>query len=214
MDIPDQLSCIILSAGNSGRMGMHKALLPFGKQNLTFLEKITESYSSAGIHQVIVVVNSSLYKTLNSVTLAFPDKVKLVVNRYPEKGRFFSLQTGLYFVGAGSYVFIQNADNPFVEPDVLRNMIEKREEAAVVVPVFSGKAGHPVLLNPIVCESIKTSKSPDCRLDFFLRDFSSCAVESDNNRILVNINTPSDYKREFETGISGPEFSQKIATKL
>ena len=184
---------------------MHKALLPFGDENLTFLEKIVGSYLSAGIHQVIIVVNSSLYKLIKAGPLALPEEVKLVVNLHPENGRFYSLQTGLRVVAAGSYVFIQNADNPFVEPDVLRNLIEKRKEASVVVPVFSGKAGHPVLISPEVCSSILKSEIQDTRLDFFLRDFPSQFVESDNNRILININTPGDYRREFDTGISGPD---------
>jgi molybdenum cofactor cytidylyltransferase len=201
MDIPDLISCIILSAGNSGRMGMHKALLPFGDENLTFLEKITQSYHQAGINQVIVVLNEALYNLLKTRKIALPGEVEIVVNPHPEKGRFFSLQTGLSKVMAGSHVFIQNADNPFTEPVLLADMIENRAKAGVIFPSYSGKAGHPVLINASVCESARMCLNPDIRLDYFLRDFPSFFVESDNCRILVNINTPSDYRREFEGSI-------------
>lgn len=198
MDTRERICCIILSAGNSGRMGMHKALLPFGDENLTFLEKIVGSYLSAGIHQVIIVVNSSLYKLIKAGPLALPEEVKLVVNSHPENGRFYSLQTGLKHVGAGSYVFVQNADNPFTEPGLLLNMIDNRTKAGVIIPSYSGKSGHPVLLNPVICESVLQCNNPGTRLDYFLRGFPSYIVESDNSRILVNINTPADYRREFE----------------
>ncbi len=205
MDIPDQLSCIILSAGNSGRMGIHKVLLPFGDEDVTFLEKIVASYASAGIHQVIIVVNSSLYELIKAGTPALPEEVKLIVNPNPERGRFSSLQTGLGSVGAGSHVFIQNADNPFTEPELLLKMIENRAKAGVILPCFCGKAGHPVLINPFICRSILSCNNPESRLDYFLRDFPSFFVESDNDRILININTHADYSKVFESGISFPE---------
>jgi molybdenum cofactor cytidylyltransferase len=192
------VSCVILSAGDSGRMGMHKALLPFGHEKMAFLEKISASYQQAGIDQQIVVINKSLHRILKSTRLSLPAEVEFVINPYPENGRFYSLQSGMMKVGAGSYVFIQNADNPFTEPELLINMIENKTKAGVITPCFAGKAGHPVLINPVVCESIRACKNPDARLDYFLRDFPSFNVESNNSRILVNINTPADYTKEFE----------------
>ncbi|MHC1778574.1 MAG: NTP transferase domain-containing protein [Lentimicrobium sp.] len=201
MDAPERLCCIILSAGNSGRMGMHKALLPFGHEKMTFLEKISASYQQAGIDRQIVVINKSLHRLFKSTRLSLSAEVEIVVNPYPENGRFYSLQAGMMKVGAGSYVFIQNADNPFSEPELLVNMIENRTKAGVIIPSYSGKTGHPVLINPVVCESIRLCKNPDTRLDYFLSDFPSFSIESNNRRILVNINTPDDYSREFDGGI-------------
>ncbi len=201
MDIQERICCIILSAGNSGRMGMHKALLPFGQEKMTFIEKITASYQQAGIEKQIVVVNKSLHNFLEFTQLSLPSEVEIVMNPYPENGRFFSLQTGLRYVGAESFVFIQNADNPFTEPELLIKMIENRTKAGVIIPCHCGKAGHPVLINPFICRSILSCNNPDTRLDYFLRDFPSFFIESDNNRILVNINSPADYRREFERSI-------------
>ena len=99
---------------------------------------------------------------------------------------------------AGSSVFIQNADNPFAETELLLKMIENRANAGVIIPDFSGMAGHPVLINPTFCGSILRCDNPFTRLDYFLRDFPGLGFESDNGRILVNINTPADYRREFE----------------
>jgi CTP:molybdopterin cytidylyltransferase MocA len=191
------VSCIILSAGDSGRMGMPKALLPFGNQKLTFLEKILQSYRQAGINQIVVVVNSGLLRQINDLKL--PESIQVVENLHPEKGRFYSLQTGMKYVKTGSHVFIQNVDNPFIDQRVLNLMIENINGALVILPAFSGKAGHPVLIHPDVCESIIRSESLEARIDCFLQDFPSLKVEVNDPGILANVNTPEDYRKAFDT---------------
>ncbi len=191
------VSCIILSAGDSGRMGMHKALLPFGKLKLTFLEKIIQSYRQAGINQIVVVVNSGLLRQINDLNLKLPGSVQIVENLHPEKGRFYSLQTGLRYVKTGSHVFIHNVDNPFIDKRVLKLMLENINSALVILPAFSGKAGHPVLIPPDVCELINKSECLEARIDCFLMDFPSSKIEVYDHGIFANINTPEDYRKAF-----------------
>lgn len=192
------VSCIILSAGDSGRMGVHKALLPFNKQKLTFLEKIIKSYQQAGINQIVVVVNSGLLWQINNLNLKLPGSVQVVENLHPEKGRFYSLQTGLKYVKTGSHVFIQNIDNPFIDKGVLNLMFENINGSMVVYPAFSGKAGHPVLIHTDVCELLDKSVCLEARIDFFLKDFPSSKIEVNDPGILVNINTPEEYRKAFD----------------
>jgi molybdenum cofactor cytidylyltransferase/nicotine blue oxidoreductase len=191
------VSCIILSAGDSGRMGMHKAMLPFGNQKLTFLEKIIKSYRHAGINQIVVVVNSGLLRQIIDMKLKLPAGIQIVENLHPEKGRFYSLQTGLKYVKTGSHVFIQNIDNPFIDQKVLNLMLEYINGALIAHPVFSGKTGHPVLIHPDVCESIISSECLDARIDCFLKDYPSLKIEVNDPGIFANINTPEDYMEAF-----------------
>lgn len=195
------VSCIILSAGDSGRMGTHKALLPFGRQKVSFLEQILQVYSQAGMDEMVVVVNSDLLRILNELKPELPEQVRITENPHPEKGRFYSLQTGLKHVTADACVFIQNIDNPFIDRETLHNMLKNLHRAQVILPAFTGKTGHPVLVHPEVCRSILSSPNPDARLDSFLKDFSSVAIEVENPRILANVNTPEDYEDWFDLTI-------------
>lgn len=192
-------SCIILSAGGSGRMGMHKALLGFGDEQVTFLEKITKAYAKAGIAQTIVVVNNDLHKSIiaDQPGPDLPGNVRIVINARPELGRFNSLLIGMGFVKAGSHVFFQNVDNPFVDLLLLKEMIAQKDRAEVVVPMFSGVTGHPVLIGPLLCKAMAGCDDPEMRIDQFLKKFSFFEVESSDRSILVNINTLSDYNNEF-----------------
>ncbi len=193
------ISCIILSAGSSGRMGRHKALLPFGDQKICFLEKLIHAYTESGIDKIVVVVNEELQGLINEHNLKLPDNVLVVVNLHPELGRFHSLKTGLKYITKESFVFIQNADNPFIDSAILGKMIDARDQAGTVVPVSCGKAGHPVLIPPDVCESITRSESLETRIDSFLKDFPSSKIEVNDPGILVNINTQEDYRKVFDT---------------
>lgn len=190
-----QTSCIILSAGSSTRIGMHKALLRYDAEK-TFIEKITETFNLAGIEQVIVVVNSELFKLISESSLALSRKVKLLVNDKPELGRFYSLQTGVKLITTGNYCFFQNIDNPFTSQAMLRELILHKNEAEVIMLTFKDKAGHPVLFNPLVAQKIRSEKNNDLRIDHFLRKFKIKYIESLDNNILININTLKQYHSE------------------
>jgi molybdenum cofactor cytidylyltransferase len=187
-----QTSCVILSAGSSARMGSHKALLKFDSEK-TFIQKITETYLLAGIDEVIVVVNSELFKVINESSLALSGKVKLVVNDKPELGRFYSLQTGIKQLKPGNSCFFQNIDNPFTIIELLDELILHKNEADVIVPTFQNKAGHPVLINASVIQEIKIGIDYDVRIDLFLKQFAEKRIGIQSSKILLNINSKEDY---------------------
>jgi len=187
-------SAIILSAGNSERMGKHKALLAFDK-GTTFLQKITETYLLAGIEQVIVVVNSILFDTIKQGDYALSAKILLVINDKPELGRFYSLRTGIKYLLPGNFCFFQNIDNPYTSEALLRELILHKDEAEVIMPTFKGRTGHPVLINSSVKKEIIEARNSDLRIDLFLKRFGAMKVETSDKYILANINLPEDYQQ-------------------
>lgn len=193
------VSCIILSAGSSGRMGTHKALLKFD-ENTTFLEKITTEYLAAGIEKIIVVVSGELHKELIAGKLVFPETVQLVINNKPESGRFHSLQTGVKHIKQDNYCFFQNIDNPFITVGLLYELITLKQDAEVIIPVFQDMAGHPVLLSPLVTRKILQANETDLRIDLFLREFKMKRINTSDERILVNINSLNEY---YSAGFKG-----------
>jgi molybdenum cofactor cytidylyltransferase len=187
-----QTSCIILSAGSSGRMGMHKALLKYD-ENTTFIEKITNEYIKAGIERVIVVVSRDLSEKLSEGKINFPEEVTIVINENPEFGRFYSLQTGAKQLNQQNFCFFQNVDNPFTPSELLLQLHSQKEEAEVIIPTVQNKAGHPVLISPVVMEQILKEKGSDVRIDLFLKKFEVKKIKTSDEKILININSMVEY---------------------
>lgn len=187
-----QTSCIILSAGSSERMGEPKALLKFSKEE-TFIQKITGTYVQCGVQQVIVVVNNELFHSIQEQTVLLGPEVQLVINSFPERGRFFSLQKGAEKLDPGNYCFFQNIDNPFTSAEVLNLLNQFKMDADVILPVYQSKSGHPVLINPAVVQKIIVQSDAEIRIDQFLKSFVCKKIEIGENRILTNINTPVDF---------------------
>jgi molybdenum cofactor cytidylyltransferase len=185
-------SAIILSAGNSVRMGRNKALLKFDSER-TFIQKITETYLQAGIEQVSVVVNKELLKLLNESNPSLFEKILFVINDKPELGRFYSLQTGIKHIKTGNSCFFQNIDNPYTSEVLLRELIIHKDKADVLLPIFQNKTGHPVLISPQIVQGIKAVRDYETRIDEFLKQFTEKRIGISDQRILININSPEEY---------------------
>jgi molybdenum cofactor cytidylyltransferase len=178
-------------------MGKHKALLPHGNQQITFLEKVVRTYVDMGIERIVIVVSNDLNELIRAQKIVLPENAFFVVNHFPERGRFFSLMTGLKYLNDDFPVFIQNIDNPFVNPNLLAEMVRVIDEGDVITPVYQGKSGHPVLINPLVCKAIMEDRNPESRIDHVLAKFIRIPVISEGSSILVNINSPGDYTSAF-----------------
>jgi molybdenum cofactor cytidylyltransferase len=180
-------SVIIPAAGNSGRMGSDKALLPYGN-GLSFAEKLIKSYSEFGTQTVVVVVNKNLdlsgFDTSQLVT---------VLNEHTDWGRSYSIFLGSKKVQNDCTCFLHNIDNPFVGTELLNLLLDTIKPDSYVVPVYHGKGGHPVLLgNGIVGYLQNQDKVFDFRE--VLNQFNRIEVPYNNEQILLNINTPEDYE--------------------
>lgn len=186
------VSCIILSAGSSGRMGGHKALLKFD-ETFTFVEKITNQYISAGIGEVIIVVSSDLNNNLKDKGISFPAEIHIVINSKPESGRIYSLQTGIQHVQECNYCFFQNIDNPFTTVELLQDLNAQKDSADVIIPAFRQKSGHPVLFSPKVAQEIRKAGNSDLRINEFLQMFPQQKVVTTDSNVLININSPEEY---------------------
>ncbi len=188
---------VILAAGFSGRMGVPKLSLPFD-ENQTFTEKIINTYLSAGCKNIVLVVNRQGKEVLKQQK-DFPaeSNVSVVLNAFPERERFYSLQTGLKSLDRVPAVFVQNIDNPFVHPAWLQKLTEALEPGTFVVPHHNGHGGHPVLLSGKIVGDIIASKSYKKNLRDFLQAYPKINCPVADEKILVNINSPAEYRKYF-----------------
>ena len=189
---------VILAAGISKRMGFHKAFLKWNENQL-FIEKIIETYQDSGINEIVVVINQMFldYYTHNNFT--FLQNCSTITNNDLEKGRFYSFLLGCKSVRFSNYTFIQNIDNPFINKELLNLMHKEIEANAIVVPQYKNQSGHPLLLGENVLIKAKQAhyKSYENNMRIFLQQFKKTTVNTNNQRILTNINTKEDYKSHF-----------------
>ena len=192
---PREAGVVILAAGRSERMKELKAFLPYD-ENVRFIEKILSTYSGWGCKEITVVTNPEAMQRMKLAGLV-PSTVTIVVNDHMEFERFYSVKLGLAAIRSSSFCFIQNVDNPFIDSQILDIIYEHRSHEKYVSPVFKGKGGHPVLLNRENISRILNWPVNSAIFKEVLKTMECRVVEMPDDRVLININSPEEYKRFF-----------------
>ncbi len=176
---------VILAAGMSSRAGGFKPELPIGGKPVL----IRAIEGMAGFCGRIIVVGGHeigrirlLVKDLNAV--------ECVENSAYQKGMFTSVKAGLAAVSADR-CFLLPADIPLVPPDVYQSLLSI--DADIVIPVFRGVKGHPVVLSRAILPKI-LSQADDSSLREVIRALGCRLVEVDSEEILIDVDTPEEYE--------------------
>lgn len=192
------VNAIILAGGNSIRFGVPKPFLIFNK-NKTFLEKLVNVYLKFGCKKIVLVINQDhsevFHKTFSE---SFRSKIIIIFNNNTECGRFYSLKLGISSVHDSDFCFIQNIDNPFTDTITLKKLYDNKKDNAFVTPVHLNCGGHPILLSRRILDQIYKETNININIKDFLTQFDKVTIETENNRILANINTPADYDKFFK----------------
>lgn len=191
-----ECSVVILSAGFSSRMKQAKFALKFDEKSI-FLEKIIEEFITFGCREINVVMNKAGIELLKKLDLSFPKNVSIILNKHPERERFYSLQTGLKTFKEQIFTFIHNVDNPFVDQDLLNLLFEQKEKADYIIPVYKGKGGHPILISGSISKQISIDKDYRQNLKDYLKQYNMLKVESLNQLIIRDINNENEYSTLF-----------------
>ena len=137
-------AAVILAAGESRRMGRPKAFLPF--RGGTFLSGIAAALGRR-CSPVIAVFG---FDAARLVAFA-PTTVVGVENPDWELGMLTSLQAGLGAVPKDcDAVLFTLVDHPAVQPATIDALLES--DAAIAIPRFENRRGHPVLIGRRVME--------------------------------------------------------------
>lgn len=95
----------------------------------------------------------------------------------------------------GSFAFINDVDRPMVNIATLIKLLNRKFHSGYLVPEFDRKNGHPLLLGKKVIRSILKRKPEKTKMNEFLRRFERRSVKVNDKGVLININTPEDYKK-------------------
>jgi molybdenum cofactor cytidylyltransferase len=186
---------LVLAAGESSRMGIDKALLPY--RGRTFLETILHNLKEAGVERRAVVLGHHAEEIRRAFKL--PD-AEIVVNRDYRRGQTSSLQAGLRALMNPDFesIVLCLVDHPAVSAEVIRKLLERSQKsgAPVVIPTFQGQPGHPVLINRTLFQEL-LDLGPDQGANIVIRKYrdATCFVETDEPGILLDVDDPETYRR-------------------
>lgn len=180
-------------------MKQQKPFLRFD-DNTFFINKIIENFIEFGCDRIVITINEEVSQW-NEFISQFDNNpsIQFVPNKHPEYERFYSIKTGLEYIGNPDYCFIQNVDNPFIDYDILKIIYLSRTDSGYTVPIYEGKGGHPVLLSKCVIQQIKDENNIDLNLKEFLTRFERINAEVNSGKIHVNINTQEEYDKIFSS---------------
>ncbi|MBI2872204.1 MAG: nucleotidyltransferase family protein [Chloroflexi bacterium] len=188
------VSAVLLAAGESTRMGDHKALLPW--QGTTLLEYQARSLLDGGCTEVVVVLGFQSAR-LRPHVLDDP-RVRSVLNRRYRQGKTASIRAGLRGIDrAAEGVLIVGVDQPR-PPELVAQLLAafRQSGAPLVVPAYRGRRGHPVLFSAgLLPELMRISEEREGLREVVERYRAQrLVVESDCPLVTVNINTPEEYQ--------------------
>lgn len=185
---------LILTAGNSSRMGSPKALLKLGET--TFLERIVNLLQEAGVSPIRIVAGkhfiqiSSRFKNLQEI---------MIRNDHPEKGQLFSLQLGIKELrDQCDGLMMCLVDHPLIQQETFNKLLAKFQETdkEIVIPRFNDRKGHPVIFGAgVFGELLETPLDQGAKPVVRKNNSRVALVEVKDKNILADIDTPEDFKR-------------------
>jgi molybdenum cofactor cytidylyltransferase len=200
------ISAIVLAAGLSTRMGRLKQLLPYGEH--TVIEQVVSVLLATSMDEVLVITGHER-AAVETVVARWP--VRTVFNPHYADGEMLSsVQAGLRAVAAESQAaLLALGDMPALEGHVVRKLIRaylKTDGAAVCIPSYRMRAGHPVLVpraywSPVLALPARASlrsvlRAKETRVEW---------VVVDTPWVLRDMDTPGDYERELRMHGRSPD---------
>lgn len=188
---------LILAAGESKRMGKPKLLLPFGEK--TIIETVIGNVVKSGVDKVLVVLGSDRKKIEKKIR-DYP--VKIIVNPHYVRGMLSSVQEGFHALPQEARaVLVVLGDQPAVSSDIINEIIEafQRTGKGIVVPVYKGNRGHPVLIDMKYRDEVeKLSPEVGLRGIVYNHPEDVLEVQVETPGILQDIDNAGDYRRELK----------------
>ena len=190
---------ILLAAGESSRMGQLKALLPW--RGRTLLEHQVSALRDGGADGVVVVLGHRAGEL--RPLLEGKDGVSWTLNPDYLQGKTTSIKAGLSALdpNAAAEILLLNVDQPRAAEDVARILgFHRAQNYAVTVPEFRGKGGHPIVLSATLLPELLDidEESQGIKAVVRRRLESVNRVPLDNPEILLDLNTPEQYRAAVE----------------
>ena len=189
-----RIGAVILAAGMSSRMGEVKQLLRLGED--TLLGRVVRNVRGSRADEIVLVLGYEAETIKESVAT---QRLKVVINKDYRQGMGTSLRVGLSALDPGiDAALIVLADQPFVRPATLNLLMDQYQQsgAQIVIPIYKGFRGNPVLLHcSVFAEIMALTGDIGCRAIFgnHLEGIVKAPVEDIG--ILLDLDSKEDVER-------------------
>jgi len=185
------IAAVVLAAGSSSRMGKPKQTLQL--EGWSMLERVLQTLSQTKVDRVVVVLGAHSSAVRGGVKFG---REKVVLNPRFKEGMSGSLRIGLAEVEEADAAIIVLGDQPFVSPGTIDRIIDAyvSSKSPVVVPVYRGRRGNPVLFDRSLFPQIRRIRGDvGAKSVVAGNEDKLLQVDVNDEGILVDIDTPSDY---------------------
>lgn len=197
------LAAVILSAGESSRMGSPKALLPL--RGSTFLghlldvvqqsKRTAESGKEIGCTRIVLGAHTA------EITAKIPlDNSAVVLNPQWQQGQLSSIKEAIRSLKEiqtdGIILFL--VDHPLISGELVSELVRHfyASGRAIVLPKFRGKRGHPVIFAArLYAELLAAPAEQGARAVVWAHQDEVLEVPTNEEGVVLNLNDPEALRR-------------------
>jgi molybdenum cofactor cytidylyltransferase len=187
---------VVLSAGESSRMGRPKALLPIEGQK--FIERIIRVIGQSRVGRTIVVLGHHADELRGQIEHL---PIQMVLNPDYQKGQLSSLQAAIRHIKNDDRcdgMLVHLVDHPFIDVALVDVLIQGFYEAKklIVVPRYKGKRGHPVIFSRDLFEELLNAPiDQGAKAVVNAHREETLEIEWQDQGITLDIDTPELYRQ-------------------
>lgn len=187
---------VVLSAGESSRMGSPKALLPIEGQ--TFIEKIVAALKQTPVARVAVILGHNAEEMKQRIEHL---PVEIVINPDYKLGQLSSLQTAIRHLQTDANcdgMLVHLVDHPYIDAKLVDNMIERFYATGklIVVPRYGAKRGHPVIFSrQLFDELLAAPLDQGAKAVVNAHRDETLEIDCADEGITLDIDTPELYRQ-------------------
>jgi len=177
---------LILAAGFSSRMGDFKPLLRVG--DVCAITRTVSCVTAAGVTPIAVTGHRG------DEILHYVSDIKVAQNKNYADGMFSSVVTGVLALPKKCDAFFMlPADCCVINPETLKTLLSRYDGSKILYPAYNGKRGHPPLIPYKIGRGLADYSGEGGARAFFA-DFPSEEIEVPDPGILMDMDTPEDYR--------------------
>ena len=193
------IAAVVLSAGESSRMGRPKALLPIGGE--AFIERIVRVLQKTRVEKIFVVLGHNAEEMKRRIEHL---PVEILINLEYKQGQLSSLQVAVRRAESETQcdaMLVHLVDHPYINAHLVDLMIDRFYETdkLIVVPRFSGMRGHPVIFSRrLFPELLAAPLSEGAKSVVNAHRGETLEIDTADEGITLDIDTPELYRQHVK----------------
>ena len=193
------IAAVVLSAGESSRMGQPKAFLPIDGQ--TFIERIVGALRQTRVAKVTVILGHNAGEMRRRIEHL---PVEILINPDYKLGQLSSLQVAVRHLQTNADcegMLVHLVDHPYIDPKLVDRMIEQFGASGklIVVPRYGTKRGHPVIFSRKLFEELLAAPMDQgAKAVVNAHRDETLEIDTADEGITLDIDTPELYRQHVK----------------